>query len=170
MTTNSGDKSSTDPSDTPTDDELLAILRVRQAEIDPPPDGLVDKAMRALTWDTEFAALVAANPVEEAVLVRGADVAAAAVVDLVSEIDGSVLEVSVELNTAPAEAPGSYRVNGLVHPRCDHVRVVGPGGPQQRVECDSFGRFEATDVDGPFALAFKLPDGRLVRTELLDLP
>ena len=163
MTTDSGDTNSIGPSD----DELLAILRDGHAEIDPPPEGLVEMAMRALTWDTEFATLVAANPVQEAVLVRSpAEVLTPAVVDLVFEIDGSVLEVSVEIDGKT----GTYRVDGLVHPRCDHIRVVGPGGPQQRVECDSFGRFEATDVNEPFALAFKLPDGRLVRTELLDLP
>jgi len=163
MTTESGDTNSIGPSD----DELLTVLRDGHAEIDPPPDGLVETAMRALTWDTEFAALVAATPLQEAVLVRSAaEVLTPAVVDLVFEIDGSVLEVSVEIDAKT----GSHRVNGLVHPRCDHIRVVGPGGPQQRVECDSFGRFEATDVNEPFALAFELPDGRLVRTELLDLP
>lgn len=170
MTTHSGDENShsnspPNPSN-PSDDDLLAVLRAGQDAIDPAPENLVEVAMRALTWDTEFAALIAASPVEEAVLVRSADTSEVQTVDLVFEIDGSVLEVAIE----PDDEAGSYRLDGLVHPRCDRVRIVKPSGPQQSIECDSFGRFDATGVQEPFALAFELADGRLVRTELIDLP
>ncbi len=157
MTANEGDMN---------DDELLAVLRAGHLDLDPPPAHLAEVAMRALTWDTEFAALVAASPMEEAVLVRSADTAEPQVVDLVFEIDGSVLEVEVSHDAEP----GTYRLGGIVHPRCDRIRIVSPSGPQQSIECDSFGRFDASGVHEPFALAFELADGRLVRTELIDLP
>ncbi|MDH3294275.1 MAG: hypothetical protein OER95_08125 [Acidimicrobiia bacterium] len=169
---NSGD---TNPGDRnlrgqPSDDELLALLRAGQAEVDPPPPGLAEMAMRALTWDTEFAALVTATPVDEPVLVRGAEgatgLAEADVVDLTFEIEGTVLEVSVE--SKPASE--GYRLSGLIHPVRDQVLVITPGVEPVAIECDSFGRFEAEVMTEPLALGFELAHGRVVRTELLDLP
>jgi hypothetical protein len=55
-------------------------------------------------------------------------------------------------------------------PRCDRILLVKPGVDPRPIECDSFGRFEVDGVTGPVALGFELDDGRLIRTELLDLP
>lgn len=150
------------------DDELLSRLHVERSAVDRPPEDLAEVALRALTWDTGFAQLIAAADTGEPVLARGpvSAVAGSEVIDNTFEADGSVLEISIE--TLP-DGPG-HRLSGLVHPRRDEVQVLSPGAEPTQVECDSFGRFEAEITAKLVAIAFELPDGRLVRTPLLDLP
>jgi len=143
------------------DDELLTRLDQASQVIDPPPPDLADIALRALTWDQELGELVQAAE-SEAVLVRNSR---ADLVDFSFEVDGHILELSVE----PEPGADGYRLSGLLVPEQASVSLIVPGRSVERLSCDSFGRFE-TVVKRSVAIGFQKPDGSMVRTPLLDLP
>lgn len=154
-----------DRSENEADNELLGRLSLAIADADPPPDGLADVAMRALTWDVELG-LLAGVVDAEPVLVRDSSAGRglAAPTEKSFEIDDYAIDVAVE-----SAQTGSVVVRGIVTPPVDRVFFTGPAFSPRPVECDEYGRFEAEVAISTVAVEFIGSDDLARRTPLLDL-
>lgn len=154
------------------DDQLLEQLRSGVARHDPPPDSIREVAIRAYTWDRELENLLVAEAVaDEPVLLRDS-------LDLAPDggIDGhghdqafTAAGLTIELSVRLDESGGGAVVDGVVVPVLDQVTVIHPNGRTDDVPCDQFGRFTVADVARTFAIVATSPDGRTIRTPLIDL-
>ncbi len=154
-----------DPEQDHIDDQLLRRLSAVMDEADPPPEGLGDVAMRALTWDVELARL-AARVDEEPVLVRdsGDSTRTGQPVEESFEVDDYAIDLTVE----PGE-PGTVLLRGIITPRVDEVTLTGPTADSRPVTCDQYGRFEVVVGVSTVAVEFIGSDDLPRRTPLLDL-
>lgn len=153
------------------DDQLVARLRSALDELDPPPAGLRDTAVRALTWDLERAAL--------ADLVHDSDVTPA-LAGMRSAVDAGPRdlvfqrgEVTLDVSIEPRDdGTGALVTGSVVGVDAEHVLLMRvPGRGTTQVVLDEFGRFEA-EVDGR-RVVLVVPgaggEGRDLRTDVLPL-
>lgn len=141
-----------------TDEELSDRLRRIAAEVDPPPDLVLESARAALStrWlDGELALLVSDSAVDEGVAVRGDDGPARL---LSFETETVCIELQVR------EAGGWLSVRGLVAGVSGDVQVQ-TAGDSRVVPVDAGGWFTVEDLPvGAFRLRARALDGTDVTT------
>ncbi len=146
------------------DQATLGRLSAALDQADPPPEGLDDIAMRALTWDVELGHLASAID-EEPVLVRdrGTSQSSGQPLQESFQVDDYAIDLTIESGQV------GVLLRGIVTPRVEQVFLTGPSFGPQPVNCDEFGRFEADVELSTVAVEFVGSDDLARRTPLLDL-
>jgi hypothetical protein len=147
------------------DEAMIDRLRTLAAQVDPPPDIVLESARAAVLMrriDAELAELVLDSAVDAGpVLVRGSED------DSVRMLSFETATLSVEVQVTHTDA--SRSVLGVVSGASGTVEVETVQG-RRTVEIDALGRFSASDVPpGTVRLHLVADDGTPVTTSWVSL-
>lgn len=151
----------TDQKNQDPDDDLLADLRDAVLSADPPPEGLRDSAIRALTWDTDMETLVAAYDSADQPTGMRSETGTR---DLTFGRSGPTIDVTVTAGDQDVA-----EITGSIDAEVAEALLLQPGRERQPIAVDRHGRFTVTITGAVAGISVTTSDGRRVRTELFSL-
>lgn len=147
----------------PDDEALLTLLGEALDATDPAPASLRDGAIRALTWDTEFARIAEASFDSE--LTPSGLRSDTVTRDLSFTVDDIEIHITVE-----GDEGAATRIFGFVAPpHIGEVEVLQPGRDAVVVSTDDTGRFTALVHSVAVAIRLRAATGETIRTPLFTL-